>query len=137
MIFLTLATVFFGAALFLIKFSAPAISAYYANILFSLASLVVQTTVLLFVKIKGVPLHASPKGIWLALLGGAIIGLYTVFVFLSFSKLEITKVTPIVYAGAISLSSILGVVFLGETLGVINILGFVLVLGGIFLLFVK
>jgi uncharacterized membrane protein len=137
MLYVILSTLFFGIAIFLIKVSATQISPLVANLFFALTQLVVQVIVLVVARSRGMLVHVTSSGVKTAVLGGVLIGFYTLFLFLSFSKLDITKVTPIVYAGGILISSVLGLLFLNETMTFWNISGLMLILAGIFLIFIK
>ncbi|TSC83566.1 MAG: hypothetical protein G01um101413_976 [Parcubacteria group bacterium Gr01-1014_13] len=63
--------------------------------------------------------------------------LYTFFLFLAFSKLDVSKATPILYIGSLVIATILSVIFLKESLNIYNIAGFILAALSIFLLLWK
>lgn len=135
MLYPILTTIFFASALIFIKLTTTKISPLLATIFYSFAAIVVQFGVLLFFKLKGVNLFTTSSGIKISLIGGIFIGFYTVFLFLTFSKFGVTKATPFIYIGALSLVFIFGVIFLKETLTSLKILGLLLSFVGLFLLF--
>ena len=135
MLYLILASIFFGAALISIKLTAGKISPSLANVLFVASAIIIQLSALLYAKLKGVSLFASSQGIKISLIGGVFIGFYTIFLFLTFSKFGVVKATPFVYIGAISIVVIFGSLFLKEPLNYFKILGLLLAFTGLFLLF--
>lgn len=137
MIYALLSALLFGTGIFVVKLTSTRISPLIASAIFSVVNLIIQLLVIWAFKIKGKILPVTSGGIVFSVLGGLFIGTYTILVFFAFSKMDVTKVTPIVYVGAIVISSLLGVIILGERLNLINILGVLLALGGLVLLFVK
>lgn len=135
MIFLILSTIFFGIALIFVKLSTVKIYPLLGNLIFLSSAFIVQLGAIIYVKLKGIDLTYTSEGIILSLIGGIFIGLYTIFLFLTFSQFDITKASPIIYIGAISIAVIIGAIFLKEPLTLYNILGLVLAFVGLFLLF--
>lgn len=135
MLYPVLATIFFAGALIFIKLTTTKISPFLANVFFVATAIIVQLSALLYAKLKGVNLFATSQGIKISLIGGIFIGLYTIFLFLTFSKFGVTKATPFIYIGALSLVFIFGAIFLKETLTSLKILGLLLSFIGLFLLF--
>lgn len=135
MLYPILTTIFFAAALIFIKLTATKISPLLATVFFSSTAIIIQLGAFSYFKLKGVNLFATSSGIKISLIGGIFIGLYTIFLFLTFSKFGITKATPFIYIGALSLVFIFGVIFLKETLTSLKILGLLLAFVGLFLLF--
>jgi len=135
MLYPILATIFFASALIFIKLTAAKISPILANVIFLASAVIVQLSALLYAKLKGINLFATPQGIKISLVGGIFIGFYTIFLLLTFSKFEAIKATPFIYIGAISLVIIFGALFLKEPLNYFKIIGLLLSFAGLFLLF--
>ncbi|MEI8062369.1 MAG: EamA family transporter [bacterium] len=137
MIYVILSTLLFGLTLFFIKLSAVKISPLIGSAVFGASSLIIQMIVIFVSKYQGNKFNITAEGVRISIFGGVILGAYTVLLFLAFSKMGITKVTPTVYVGAILISSLLGILFLGEKMNYINMIGIFLALSGLTLLFVK
>jgi len=135
MLYPILATIFFAGALIFIKLTAAKISPIMANVIFLASAVIVQLSALLYSKLKGINLFATPQGIKISLAGGIFIGFYTIFLFLTFSKFGAIKTTPFIYIGAISLVVIFSALFLREPLTYFKILGLFLAFAGLFFLF--
>ena len=137
MIYLILAPIFFAIALSFFKITTKTTHPLLGNIITSATAVFVTFLILLYNRFKGVELFYTRDGILLSLAGGFFIGLYTVFLFFAFSKFDISKTTPIVYIGAISISVIIGAIFLKEHISWLNILGLIIAFLGLLLLFKK
>lgn len=135
MLYPVLATIFFASTLIFIKLATTKISPLMANVFFVAMTIIVQLGVLLYTKLEGVNLFVTSQGIKISLIGGLFAGFYSIFLFLTFSKFGVTKATPFIYIGALSLVFIFGVIFLKETLTSLKILGLLLAFVGLFLLF--
>lgn len=137
MTYLVLATIFSGLTFFLIKIVTSRIYPILGN-LFSLASaLVVQILIFIYLRSKGTSMFVTQEGVTISLVTGIFVALYTVFLFIAFSKIDVSKATPILYLGSLSIATILSVVFLKESLNIYNIFGFILAACSIFLLLWK
>lgn len=137
MLYLALATTFFGLALIFIKLTIPKIYPLLGNLLFLAFAAIIQLGALLYARSKGAKIFFTKEGFGLSALGGIFLGLYTIFLFLTFSRMDISKASPVIYVGAVSLATVFGTFFLGESFSWINLLGLLLAFGGLFLLFVK
>ena len=137
MIYVGLAALFFGLTVVFIKLATREIHPLLGNLLFPAFAAIIQLIVLLYVKLKGTALFLSSKGIAISAIGGICLGLYTIFLFLALSRMNVSKVSPIVYIGAILIATIVGVIFLKEPLTKTNIAGLLLALSGLYLLFVR
>lgn len=137
MLYLILAPLFFGITLIFIKLATAKISPIVGNILFLVAAFIVQFLTFLFFKFRGDHFAITAKGLWLSGMGGIFLGLYTVFLFQTFSQVGITEASPVVYIGAIIISVLFGLIFLKEPLSAVNIAGIVLACFGLALIFIK
>ena len=133
--YLTIATVSFGMTLIFIKLASLKTSPIVSNLMFTAIAIVVQLTVFFYYKLKGSPLLVTGHGLALSAIGGLFLGAYTVTLFLTFSQIPISKASPIVYAGAIILASCFGILFLHEGISWQKLVGFPLLVAGLFFVF--
>ena len=137
MIYLVFAPIFFAIALIFFKITTKTMHPLLGNVITSATAVFVTLLIMFYNRFKGVELFYTRDSILLSLAGGFFIGLYTVSLFFAFSKFDISKTTPIVYIGAISISVIIGAIFLKEHISWLNILGLIIAFLGLFLLFRK
>jgi drug/metabolite transporter (DMT)-like permease len=137
MSYLVLATIFSGLTFFSIKLVTAKIYPLVGNIVSLVIALLVQLLIFAYFRAKGVNMPITPEGIGLSFGVGVFVALYTFFLFLAFSKLDVGVATPILYIGSLAIAIILSVIFLKEILNVYNIFGFVLAGLSIFLLLWK
>ena len=137
MIYLILAPIFFAVALSFFKIPTTTMHPLLGNVFTSAVALFVTLLILFYSRFKGVELFYTRGSILLSIAGGVFIGLYTVSLFFAFSKFDISKTTPIVYIGAISISVIIGTIFLKENINWLKILGLIIAFLGLLLLFKK
>lgn len=137
MLYAFLAALFFGITLIFIKLVSTRIHPFLANTLFPLFAVLVQLVVLFVARAKGVKIFFDPKALALTAVGGVFLALYTVFLFLAFSKNDISKASAIVYVGAIMLATLFGAVFLKEPFTWVNICGIALSSVGLLLMFAR
>lgn len=137
MTYLALATLFSGLTFFFVKIITTKIYPILGNLLSLSTAILVQLSVFFYLRLKGTEMTASKEGLSISLFAGLFVGLYTVFLFLAFSKIDVSKATPILYIGSLAIATILSVIFLKETLNIYNIFGFILAAGSIFLILWK
>ncbi|MCR5890100.1 EamA family transporter [Hymenobacter sp. J193] len=90
---------------------------------------------LLRLKLQGQPLPLSSKGLWLAAAAGLGVGLAEILTFVVFSRGVSSSVgTPVIVGGSVLLTAVLGVVVAREVLTLPQMLGLLLIVGGIALL---
>jgi len=131
-----LAAVFFGLTLLFIKASSFRMFPLLANFLFSMLAASLQLIIfLVWIRIRQVDVLLNSKTLLFTLGGGTCLALYSLFTFLSLSQTEIWRASPIIYAGGISLATLLGVTFMGDSLGWTKIFGLALACGSLFFLF--
>lgn len=89
----------------------------------------------LYLKVSGRELAASGAGLGLAALAGAAVGLAEILTFVVFTRgAPAALATPIIMGGSVLLAALIGILFLGERVGLVEVAGIVLVAGGIALL---
>ena len=124
--YLSLATLFSGLTFFLVKIVTTKIYPILGNLFSLLAALSVLLVIFGFLKFRGTPMPLSRDGVSLSLVTGVFVALYTFFLFLSFSKLDVSKATPVLYIGSLVIATVLSVIFLKEKLNIYNVAGFIL-----------
>ena len=133
--YLTAATLSFGVTLILIKLASLKASPIISNLVFTAVAAIVQLSVFFYFKLKGVTISATTSGLILSAIGGLFLGIYTIALFLTFSKMPITKASPVVYAGAILLATCFGMIWLNEIINWQKFVGLVLLVVGLFFVF--
>jgi len=137
MLYPALAGIFFGLTVVAVKLSAGKVYPLLGTILLPAFAAVIQIAVLTHAKYRGANIFATSKGILVLAIGGVCLALYSIFLFLSLNEMNLDKVTPIVYVLAITLATVIGVLFLKEPFDRWNFLGIILSLGGLYFLFFK
>ncbi len=90
---------------------------------------------LIYLKANRMPIEVSSKGIWLAILAGVFVGLAEIFSFFVFSKgVPASAGIPVIIGGSVLIAAVIGFLFLKESLTLTNVLGLILIVGGIWLL---
>lgn len=137
MTYLALATLFSGLTFFFVKVVTTKIHPLLGNLFSVTTALGVQLIIFGILKWRGTEMPFSSNGMHWAILTGIFVGFYTVTLFQAFAHVDVTKATPILYLGSLGIATLLGVVFLKETLNVYNMLGLALAAGSIVLLLWK
>ncbi|GAA4386223.1 EamA family transporter [Hymenobacter koreensis] len=120
---------------FFIKLASSHVQAAVGAVVLQLVAAVLGAVWLLKLKLQGQPLPVTSKGLWLAALAGVGVGLAEILTFVVFSRGVSSSVgTPVIVGGSVLLTAILGMVVLREALTVSQLLGLLLVVGGIALL---
>jgi drug/metabolite transporter (DMT)-like permease len=128
-------TIGFALTLIFIKLSSVKVSPIIGNLIFTATAAGVQLAVFLYYKLKGAPLSVTSDGLILSAIGGLFLGIYTVSLFLTFSEIPVSKASPIIYAGAILLASCFGIFLLHEGITWHKLVGFGLLIAGLFFVF--
>ena len=130
-----LTAIFYGIYNFFIKVSSGHINQIAGAVILQLVATVVGAGVLFFLKITGSAIEISNKGIFYAVLAGIFVGLAEIASFFVFSKgISVSTGLPIIIGGSVIIGSLLGIIFLKESLTPIHALAILLVAVGIFLL---
>lgn len=89
----------------------------------------------IYLKINHAPTEISPKGFWLAVTAGVFVGLAEIFSFVLFSKgISASVGIPVIIGGSVLIASVIGFVWLKESISVTRLLGLILIVAGIWLL---
>jgi uncharacterized membrane protein len=137
MTYLVLATFFSGLTFFFVKIITTKIYPILGNLLSLSSALVIQLLIFFYLRYRGTNMNVSQEGVAISLVAGIFVALYTVFLFLAFSKVDVSKGTPILYIGSLVIATILSVIFLKESLNIYNIVGLLLAGASIFLILWK
>lgn len=90
---------------------------------------------LIYLKINHVHTEMTSRGIWLAVLAGIFVGLAEIFSFIVFSKgVPASAGVPVIIGGSVLIAAVIGFLWLKESLTLTNIMGLILIIGGIWLL---
>ncbi|OON67665.1 EamA family transporter [Hymenobacter sp. CRA2] len=120
---------------FFIKLAADHVPAAVGAVVLQLVAAALGAVWLLRLKLQGQPLPVTSKGLWLAALAGLGVGLGEILTFVVFSRGVPSSVgTPVIVGGSVLLTAVLGLVVLREALTLPQLLGLLLIVGGIALL---
>lgn len=123
-----------GLGDFFSKLTAGKISPYLAGILLSLFSAITVAVYLVFVKGLSGNTFITKQGFVYAALGGVAIGVGVIFFFLLMNRAAISTVQPIVKSAVVLAAVILGIIVLREKVSVMQIIGMLLSIVGIYFL---
>ncbi|MBG8554760.1 EamA family transporter [Hymenobacter guriensis] len=120
---------------FFIKLASEHVPAAVGAVVLQLVAAALGGLWLLRLKLQGQPLLLSSKGMWLAAAAGLGVGLAEILTFVVFSRGVSSSVgTPVIVGGSVLLTAVLGVVVAREVLTLPQVLGLLLIVGGIALL---
>jgi transporter family protein len=120
---------------FFIKLASGHIAAAAGAVVLQLVAAALGAVWLLRLKLQGQPLPLTGKGLALAALAGLGVGLAEILTFVVFSRGVPSSVgTPVIVGGSVLLTALLGTVVLRELLTVPQLIGLILIVGGIALL---
>ncbi len=88
---------------------------------------------LLYLRMKNIPMEISAKGIWLSVIAGIFVGLAEIFSFIVFSRgVSASAGIPVIIGGSVLFAAIIGFIFLKNSLSISNIIGLLLIIAGIY-----
>lgn len=120
---------------FFIKLAADHVPAAVGAVVLQLVAAALGAAWLVRLKLLGQPLPVTSKGLWLAALAGLGVGLGEILTFVVFSRGVPSSVgTPVIVGGSVLLTALLGLAVLREALSWPQVLGLLLIVGGIGLL---
>lgn len=120
---------------FFIKLASGHISAAAGAVILQLVAAGLGGIWLVWLRLKGQPLDISSKGVGLAMLAGAGVGLAEILTFVVFGRgLPSSVGTPVIVGGSVLLTAVLGLVVLRETLSWSQAAGLLSIVVGIALL---
>lgn len=126
----------FGGAQFFFKMASSQTKTSPPLILLMAAAfaLLVPVVWLIYLKIQSAHIVFDKRGVLFSLLGGLGIGIYTTLILLVYRHIDIHIAAPTLFIGASTIASVLGVIFLKESLSVVSIAGLILIIAGIYLM---
>jgi len=135
-ILLAILTAFlYGAYNFFIKVSSSHINQIVGAVILQIVAALVGAGILIFLKLTNAPLEISSKGVGYAVVAGVMVGLAEIASFFLFSKGVSASVgIPIIIGGSVIVGAVLGLTFLKESFGLLQLLGLVLIVAGIAIL---
>ncbi len=135
-LFFALLTAFsFGLYNFFIKVASGSINQILGAVLLQLVAVIAGLAVLAYLKISNQNIEYTTKGIYYSCLAGLFVGIAEILTFYVFSKGVPASVgTPVIIGGSIVAATILGILFLKEQMSLIQILGILMITGGVALL---
>lgn len=81
------------------------------------------------------PLHATSRGVWIAILAGVAIGIVEILTFYVFKRgVDVSVGNPIIVGGSLVVTTVVGAIVLGEPLNAVQIVAVVAILAGVVLL---
>lgn len=136
--FLLLATaaLMFGLYNVFIKLSADHIEPVLGAVVLQFVAAVLGLALLLWLKLGGQPgIHASARGIWLAVAAGVAIGLVEIVTFAIYARgVPVAVGNPLIIGGSLLVTTGVGVVLLREILSPVQLVAIGLVAAGLGLL---
>lgn len=132
------AAIFYGLYNFFIKLSSGNINQIVGAVILQIVAAILGSLVLFYLRIINAPLTFSSKGIFFAVLAGIFVGLAEITSFFVFSKgIPASIGIPITIGGSVIVGSILGLVFLKESLNLLQFVAIAMIVTGIAILSIK
>jgi len=127
-----------AAADFFLKLSSSRLSSNLVAFIYSMATLIPPTLLLIVARARGEEVTYTRDGIIFAVLMGIAFSLVVVFLNLTFaSGVNLSVGTPVIRLAGIMLASTLGILFFQETISLRYLLGFGLAVLGIYFIVTK
>jgi transporter family protein len=127
-----LTAIFYGTYNVFIKLSSGHIHQIAGALILQIVAALLGTGVLVFLKIKQVPLEISSRGVWYAVLAGVFVGLAEIFSFVVFSKgVNASTGISIIIGGSVVVGAAIGFLFLKESMPPLQFIGLLLIVAGI------
>jgi len=127
-----------SAADFFLKLSSSRLSSNLVAFIYSMATLIPPTILLIVARARGEEVTYTREGIFFAVLMGIAFSLVVVFLNLTFaSGVNLSLGTPVIRLAGIMLASTLGILFFQETISLRYLLGFGLAVLGIYFIVTK
>lgn len=132
---LAVAAVMFGLYNVFIKLSADHIQAVLGAVVLQFVAAFLGLGLLFVMHRTGTELHASPRGVWLAVAAGIAIGLVEILTFAAFGRgVPVAVGNPLIVGGSLVVTAGVGIFFLREWLNPIQLFAVVLIIVGVGLL---
>ncbi|NCA84083.1 MAG: hypothetical protein EOM83_00740 [Clostridia bacterium] len=129
-----LTAIFYGTYNVFIKLASGHIHQIAGALILQIVAALLGAGVLLFLKVKEVPLEISSRGVWYAVLAGVFVGLAEIFSFVVFAKgVDASTGIPIIIGGSVVVGAVIGFLFLKESLPPTQLVGLLLIVAGVVL----
>lgn len=127
-----------AAADFFLKLTSARLSSNLAALIYSLATLIPPTILMVAARARGEDITYTREGIFFAVLMGIAFSLVVIFLNLTFaSGVNLSVGTPVIRMAGIMLASTLGILFFQEVISLRYLIGFALALLGIYFIITK
>lgn len=118
-----------------IKMASAHIHEVTGAVILQIVAFILGVAWLIYLKINHVHAEVTSRGIWLAVLAGIFVGLAEIFSFIVFSKgVPASAGVPVIIGGSVLMAAVIGFLWLKESLTLTNVIGLILIIGGIWLL---
>ncbi len=136
LLLLALAAVMFGLYNVFIKMSASHIQAILGAVVLQFVAAFVGLGLMFYLKVsQSVSMHATPKGVALAISAGIAIGLVEILTFIIYGKgVPVAVGNPLIIGGSLVVTTGVGILFLRESISLIQLVGILLIIGGLLIL---
>jgi len=137
-ILIIMVLLFYALYNFFISLSSGDIHQVVGALILQITAAIFGGLVLLYLKLTKTELLVSKKGILFAVLAGICIGVAEISYFFVYSKgISATVAIPIVMGGTVLVGSILGFIFLKESITLWHVLASILIIAGISIMYLK
>lgn len=134
-VLLAVAAVMFGMYNVFIKLSSAYIEPVLGAVVLQFVAAFLGTGLLFYMHRTGTTLHASARGIWLAVAAGVAIGLVEILTFVVFSRgIPVAVGNPLIIGGSLLVTTTVGIALLREALDPVQLVAIVLIVAGVALL---
>lgn len=118
-----------------IKQASPHVQEVLGAVILQAVALLLGCGWLMYLRMKGVPLEVTSRGVWLSAVAGIFVGLAEICSFLVFARgVPASLGIPVIIGGSVLIAAVIGFFWLKEMLGLYQILGLICIVGGIWLL---
>lgn len=104
------------------------------GLIFSIIACIPPTIYFLYIKGNRGGIALTKEGLIYAIVAGVCLGIVHVLFFTVYAKAPVTIVVPAVKVGGLVFVSLLGIIILKDSITLIKALGFIMSIGGIYLL---
>jgi bacterial/archaeal transporter family protein len=130
-----LAGLFFAIYNLLLSLSSSNLHAFVGSVALSISSAVVTIAMILLFKMSGVDINFTAKGVKMACFAGIFSAVGSLLYFWMYQKKAPVSVgVPLISISTIIFSALIGLLFLGEKLTMIKIIGLMLAVAGIWVM---
>lgn len=134
-VWLAVAALMFGLYNVFIKLSSEHIQPVLGAVVLQFVAALLGTGLLIYMQRTGTELHATARGIWLAVAAGVAIGLVEILTFFVFGQgVPVAVGNPLIIGGSLVVTTGVGIVLLREVLNPLQLIAVALIATGVALL---